>query len=101
VSVRLGIFSQYWGHLGHLIRPEFETRYIEGFPDEAVIRLTWGAMCGEERAGEGAPTEVGSICQAYVQHAVSALNPGFTISVAKARCRGDPYCEMVIERRKA
>jgi hypothetical protein len=83
-----------------LFGPEFETRYIEGFPDEAVIRLTGCAMFGEERAGSGAPAEVGSICQAYVQHAIVALNPGFTISVAKARCRGDAFCEMVIERRK-
>lgn len=83
-----------------LFGPEFETRYIEGFPDEAVIRLTGCAMFGEDRAGEGTPNQVGSICQAYVEHAVSALNPGFTISVAKARCRGDAFCEMVIERRK-
>ena len=58
-----------------LFGPEFETRYIEGFPDEAVIRLTGCAMFGEERAGDSAPTEVGSICQAYVEHADCRTEP--------------------------
>ena len=44
--------------------------------------------------------EVCSICQAYVEHAIVGLNPGFTISVAKAQVSGDAFCEMVIERRK-
>jgi hypothetical protein len=43
---------------------------------------------------------VSSICQAYVEHAIQGLNPGYTITVTKARCRGDPYCEMVIGRKE-
>jgi hypothetical protein len=82
-----------------LFGPEFETRYIEGFPDEAVIRLTGCAMF-REKPGEGIPpSQIHGICKAYVQHAIEALNPGFTISISKARCRGDSFCEMVIERR--
>jgi hypothetical protein len=83
-----------------LFGPEFETRYIEGFPDEAVIRLTGCAMFREERTRDVTNHQVSSICQAYVGHAIEGLNPGFTISVIKARCRGDPFCEMVIEKRK-
>jgi hypothetical protein len=81
-----------------LFGPEFETRYIEGFPDEAVIRLTECAMFREEPARGIAPLQVNSVCQAYVQHAIDALNPGFSVSISKARCRGDSFCEMVIER---
>ena len=82
-----------------LFGPEFETRYIEGFPDESVIRLTECAMFSEELPDGVSPLQVNSVCQAYVQHAIEALNPRFTISISKARCRGDSFCEMVIERR--
>lgn len=83
-----------------LFGPEFETRYIEGFPDESVIRLTECAMFREESAHGIPPPQVGTVCQAYVRHAIAALNPEFTISIPRARCRGDSFCEMVIERRK-
>jgi hypothetical protein len=82
-----------------LFGPEFETRYIEGFPDESVIRLTECAMFREESSKGIAPPEVNRVCQAYVQHAIKALNPGFSISIPRARCRGDSFCEMVIERK--
>jgi hypothetical protein len=83
-----------------LFGPEFETRYIEGFPDEAVIRLTECAMFRDERPEGVSPLQVNSICQAYMQHAIGALNPGFSVSIPKARCRGDSFCEMIIERKK-
>jgi hypothetical protein len=83
-----------------LFGPEFETRFIEGFPEEAVIRLTECAMFREESAHDISPMGVNSVCHAYVQHAIDALNPEFSISIDRARCRGDSFCEMVIERRK-
>ena len=39
-------------------------------------------------------------CQTYHKSAVENLNPGFNLQVKKRMCGGDPYCEMVIERRK-
>lgn len=83
-----------------LFGPEFETRYIEGFPDEAVIRLTECAMFREDQTRGISPLQVNSVCQTYVTHAVEALNPGFSVSIPRARCRGDSFCEMVIERKK-
>lgn len=83
-----------------LFGPEFETRYIEGFPEEAVIRLTECAMFREKSAHGISPVLVNSVCYAYVRHAIEALNPEFSISLDRARCRGDSFCEMVIERRK-
>ncbi len=83
-----------------LFGPEFETRFIEGFPDEGVIRLTECAMFREESAHGISPAVVNRICQAYVASAIEALNPAFTISVTRARCRGDTFCEMIIGRKK-
>jgi hypothetical protein len=83
-----------------LFGPEFETRYIEGFPEEAVIRLTECAMFREESAHGISPSQVNSVCQAYVRHAIEALNPEFTVTITRARCRGDSFCEMVIERKE-
>ena len=39
-------------------------------------------------------------CQAFCKSAVENLNQGFTLQINKRMCGGDPYCEMVIERRK-
>ena len=83
-----------------LFGPEFETRFIEGFPEEAVIRLTECAMFREESAHGIPPVQLNSVCHAYIQHAIDALNPEFSISIDRARCRGDSFCEMVIKRRK-
>lgn len=83
-----------------LFGPEFETRYIEGFPDEAVIRLTECAMFREESAHGITPLQVNSVCDAYIRHAIGALNPDFSVAINRARCRGDSFCEMIIERKK-
>jgi hypothetical protein len=84
-----------------LFGPEFETRYIEGDPKEAVIRLTECAMFRDESAHGISPSQVYHACAAYVQHAIKALNPEFSITVPLSRCSGDSFCEMVIERRKS
>jgi hypothetical protein len=39
-------------------------------------------------------------CQTYLKSAIESLNPGFTLQHNKRMCSGDPYCEMVSERRK-
>jgi predicted transcriptional regulator len=36
-------------------------------------------------------------CQAYCKANVDGLNPKFTHRFAKAMCKGDPYCESIIE----
>jgi hypothetical protein len=82
-----------------LFGPEFETRFIEGFPEEAVIRLTECAMFREESDQGISPSQVNGVCQAYVRHAIESLNPEFTVRISRARCRGDSFCEMVIARK--
>jgi hypothetical protein len=79
----------------------FETRYIEGFPEEGVIRLAECAMFREESAPGIPPEDINAVCRAYVRCVVEALNPDFSVSVTMARCRGDGFCEMVIARKKA
>jgi len=78
----------------------FETRYIEGFPEEGVIRLAECAMFREESAPCIPPAEIHAICSAYVKSVVEALNPEFSVGVSMARCRGDGFCEMVIARKE-
>lgn len=74
----------------------FETRYIEGYPREGVIRLAECAMF-RENAGHGIPPgEIHSVCTRYVQCALKALNPAYSIEITMARCRKDTFCEMVI-----
>jgi len=75
---------------------EFETQYIEGFPKEGIIRLAECAMFREGGSPDIPPGEIHSVCLAYVRSAVSALNPGYSIEITMARCRGDPFCEMII-----
>lgn len=82
-----------------LFGPTFETPYIEGSPEESVIRLTECAMFRPEVEKRRDPPQVNRVCTAYVKSAVEALNPGYTIRVTRARCRGDSFCEMVIGKR--
>lgn len=83
-----------------LFGPTFETPYIEGSPDESVIRLSECAMFRPEREKRRDPLQVNRVCLAYVRSAIEALNPRYTISVSRARCGGDSYCEMVIEKKR-
>ena len=39
-------------------------------------------------------------CQTYHKSSIENLNPAFIHQFNKRMCSGDPYCEMVIERRK-
>ena len=82
-----------------LFGPKFETRFIEGYPEEAVIRLTECAMFREKCAHGISPSQVNMVCTAYLQHAIESLNPEFTLTMSRSRCSGDEFCEMIIERR--
>ncbi|MCU0631393.1 MAG: hypothetical protein MUC66_00250 [Methanolinea sp.] len=81
-----------------LFGPTFETPYIEGFHQESVIRLTECAMFRPEREKRRDPSQVHRVCSAYVKSAIKALNPDYTVSISRARCRGDTFCEMIIEK---
>lgn len=78
----------------------FETRYIEGFPGEGVIRLAECAMFRDGIAPGVPPGVVHAVCHSYVENAVTALNPDYAVEIAMARCRGDPFCEMIISPRQ-
>jgi hypothetical protein len=82
-----------------LFGPAFETPYIEGCPEEGVIRLTRCPMFGRENAERAGPEETFTVCGGYLAATVDALNPGYRVTVSQARCSGDPLCEMIIERR--
>jgi hypothetical protein len=83
-----------------LFGPAFETPYIEGFSEEAVIRLTRCPLYSEEFKELAAPETIRAACCAYLVTTIEALNPEFGLSVPFSRCAGDEFCEMVIERKK-
>ncbi len=78
----------------------FETLYIEGFPKEGIIRLAECAMFREGASPDISPGAAHSVCLAYVRSAISSLNPRYSIEITMARCRGDPFCEMIISPEK-
>ncbi|KQC04290.1 MAG: hypothetical protein APR53_00105 [Methanoculleus sp. SDB] len=83
-----------------LFGPAFETPYIEGFSEEAVIRLTRCPLYDGKFQELATPETIRAACCAYLVTVIGALNPGFTLSVPFSRCAGDEFCEMVIERKK-
>ena len=79
--------------------PESEREIVEATPERVVGRTT---KCGWwERFNElevdpefrGACT----ICEAWGEEGLKAVNPKLTIKRTKARPRGDPYCEFIYE----
>ncbi len=83
-----------------LFGPTFETPFIEGFHGESVIRLSECAMFRPEQEKKRDPSHVNRVCTTYVKSAISALNPEYSIRVSRARCRGDSFCEMIIEKKR-
>lgn len=83
-----------------LFGPTFETPYIEGFHAESVIRLSECAMFRPEQEKKKDPSHAHRVCRAYAKSAITALNPEYTIRISRARCRGDSFCEMIIEKKK-
>ncbi len=81
--------------------PEFKTETIKEGDDRTVGKITQCPILN--RAMEmGVDPQIVALtaCQTFCKSAVENLNPGFTQQVNKSMCSGDPYCEMVIERRK-
>jgi hypothetical protein len=83
-----------------LFGPAFETPYIEGFSEEAVIRLTRCPLYSEEFWASGSPEIIHAACRAYLASTIESLNPEFTLTMPYSRCSGDKFCEVVIERKK-
>ena len=81
--------------------PEFKAETTEEGDDRTVGRTTQCPMLNSAVEMGLDPQIVAlTACQTYHKSAVENLNPGFTHHFNKRMCGGDPYCEMVIERRK-
>lgn len=95
-----GIVQTLWIISTMLFGPAFETPYIKGFPEEAIIRLTRCPMYTEEFWASGSPGTIHAACCAYLASTIESLNPEFNLTVLHSRCSGDKFCEMVITRKK-
>ena len=82
-----------------LFGPGFETPYIQGFSDEAVIRITRCPLYSEEFWASASPDIIHTACSAYLESAIKSLNPEFNLTQSRSRCSGDKYCEMIIKRK--
>ncbi|MBN1195146.1 MAG: hypothetical protein JXA08_07370 [Methanomicrobiaceae archaeon] len=82
-----------------LFGPRFETPYIQGFSDEAVIRITRCPLYSEEFWASASPDIIHAACSAYLESIINSLNPEFTLTQPRSRCSGDKFCEMVIKRK--
>lgn len=77
--------------------PELKMNLVEKSADRVVSH---GLECPLlNRAVEmGAnPALLIGACQAYSRSAIENLNHKYTIRTTKRKCRGDPYCENIIE----
>ncbi|MCG7848817.1 MAG: hypothetical protein MIO93_06510, partial [ANME-2 cluster archaeon] len=94
--------SQTFGIIGTILNgPEMKTETTEEGDDRTVGKVIQCPLLN--RAVEmGLDPKIVALtaCQVYSKSAVENLNPEFTQQSNKRMCSGDPYCEMVIERRK-
>ncbi|MCK4937884.1 MAG: hypothetical protein KAR85_04700, partial [Methanosarcinales archaeon] len=94
--------SQTFGIIGTIINgPEMKAETTEESDDRTVVKLTQCPLLNRAIEMRLDPKIVASTaCQTYLKSAIENLNPEFTQQSNKRMCSGDPYCEMVIERRK-
>jgi len=94
--------SQTFGIIGTIINgPEMKTEITEKSDDRTVVKVIQCPVLN--RAVEmGLDPKIVALTayQTYLKSAVENLNPELTQQSNKKMCSGDPYCEMVIERRK-
>jgi hypothetical protein len=84
-----------------LYGPELKGETTEEGDNRTVGKVTQCPMLNRAVEMELDPKIVVlTACQTYGKSAIENLNQGFTQQVNKRMCSGDPYCEMVIERRK-
>ena len=95
------IYETFW-IIGTILNgPEFKGETTEEGDDRTVGKTTQCPILNRVVEMGLDPKIVAlSGCQTYHKSAIENLNPGFTMQVNKSMCGGDPYCEMVIERRK-
>ena len=94
--------NETFGIIGTILNgPEMKTETTEEGDDRAVGKVIQCPVLN--RAMEmGLDPQIVALtaCQAYSKSAIENLNPEFTQLRNNSMCSGDPYCEMVIERRK-
>jgi len=95
------IYETFW-IIGTILNgPEFKGETTEEGDDRTVGKTTQCPILNRAvEMGLDPKIVAFTACQTYHKSAIEKLNPGFTHHHNKSMCSGDPYCEMVIERRK-
>jgi hypothetical protein len=89
-----------WLTVASIIIPGIKSEIVDSSLNKVVDKITSCSMCSEQK-NLGLPIQdVCKICKAFNKNAVESLNPDYTQSFTKRMCRGDDYCESVVELKK-
>jgi hypothetical protein len=94
--------SQTFGIIGTILNgPEMKVETIEEGDDRAVGKVIQCPLLNMAvEMGLDPKIVLHNACQVYHKSAIENLNPEFTHLSNNNMCSGDPYCEMVVERKK-
>ena len=80
--------------------PELNSKMIERKADRAISRGTGCPFLNRAVEMGMNPALLINACQAYNRSAIENLNQKYTIKSTKQMCKGDLYCENIIEPKK-
>ncbi len=80
--------------------PELKWRMMERKANRAVSRGTECPFLNRAIEMGMNPALLINACQAYNRSAIENLNQKYTTKSTKAMCKGDPYCENIVELKK-
>ncbi len=80
--------------------PELKTSVSQEKADRTVSRGTECPFLNRAIEMGMNPALLINACQAYNRSAIENLNQKYTIKSTKQMCKGDPYCENIIELKK-
>jgi hypothetical protein len=89
-----------WLTVASIIIPGIKSEVKDSNLNKVVDKITRCSMYNEQK-NLGLPLQdVCKICRVFNKNAVESLNPDYTQSFTKRICRGDDYCESVVELKK-
>lgn len=83
-----------------LFGPEFKGETIEAKEEKITFKTTGCPFLNRSREMSLDPKDSFEYCQTYCRSAIENLNPKYTHRFTTAMCKGDPYCESIVELRK-
>lgn len=80
-----------------LFGPELKAEIMDANGDRITFKTTGCPFLNRSREMGLDPKDSFDYCQTYCRSAVENLNPKYTHKFTTAMCKGDPYCESIVE----